>query len=66
MLNRLADLESEDQKYNLQVTAVEPENYNLVLVYPQWKPHWAIIPRVPLQSPEKVRENLAKLGIYLS
>jgi hypothetical protein len=66
MLNRLVDLEQEDQKYNLQVKAVEPESYNLILVFPQWKPHWAIVPRVPLQSPEKIRQNLAKLGIYLS
>ena len=70
MLNRLVDLEKEDEKYNLKVKATEPESYNLISVYPQWTPRWAPqwtrVPVVPLHSPEKIKENLAKLGIYLS
>lgn len=66
MLNRLPDLEEEDLRYNLQVAATEPEHYNLVLVFPQWKPHWRVIPDVPIQSADKIKSNLAKLGIFLN
>ena len=62
MLNRLVDLEKEDEKYNLKVKATKPESYNLILVYPQWAPQWATVPVVPLQSSEKIKENLAKIG----
>jgi hypothetical protein len=66
MINQLPDLEKEDLRYNLHAVPVEPENYNIVLVYPQWQPAWKKIPEVPLQSPTKIKNNLAKLGIVLT
>lgn len=64
MQNSLPDLEEEDRRYNLHVGAEPIENYNITLIFPAWKPPQTIIPNVPLQPPEKIRENLAKLGIF--
>jgi hypothetical protein len=65
MINpQLHDLEEEDKRYNLHVGAEPPETYNIILVYPSWRPPQRIIQEVPLQSPEKIKENLAKLGIF--
>jgi len=65
MINQqLLDLEEEDKRYNLHVGAEAIETYNIILVYPAWRPPQLVVQEVPLQSPEKIKENLAKLGIY--
>jgi hypothetical protein len=63
MINQLPDLEKEDIRYNLHAVPIEPENYNLVLVYPKWQPPWRQI--ASLQPPNKIKSNLAKLGISI-
>lgn len=65
MINQLPDLEKEDLRYNLHAVPVEPANYNIVLVYPQWQPPWRQIKSVSLQPPSKIKSNLAKLGISI-
>lgn len=62
MQNSLPDLELEDARYHLHAVPVEPESYNLVLVYP---PKITVAPPPPPMSPDKVRANLKKLGIIL-
>jgi hypothetical protein len=64
--NRLPELELEDKRYDLHVGAEAPMTYNITLIYPDWgayrKP---FTPAVPLQSPDKIRANLSKIGINL-
>jgi hypothetical protein len=62
MINQLPDLEKEDKRYNLHVGAELPETFDITLIYPTWIP---TTQEVVLQSPQTVRNNLAKLGIFL-
>lgn len=64
MQNSLPDLEEEDRRYNLHVGAEPIDNYNITLIYPDWKPHPSMLAMVPLHPPEKIRANLEKLGIF--
>jgi hypothetical protein len=64
MQNSLPDLEAEDVRYNLHVGAEPISDYNITLIWPAWKPSPLAVPQVPLQSPEVVKSNLAKLGIF--
>lgn len=64
MQNSLPDLEEEDKRYDLHVGAEPVENYNITLIFPAWTPPPTKLPDVPLQSPEKIKSNLAKLGIF--
>jgi hypothetical protein len=66
MINQLPELEEEDRRYDLHVGAEAPETYNLTLVFPNWTPHWAVIPQVPVQSPDQIKNNLAKIGIFFN
>ncbi len=64
MQNSLPDLEAEDVRYNLHVGAEPISDYNITLIWPEWKPNPLLVPQVPLQSAEVVKSNLAKLGIF--
>jgi len=64
MQNSLPDLEAEDVRYNLHVGAEPISDYNITLIWPEWKPPPDRFPQVPLQPPEIVKSNLAKLGIF--
>jgi hypothetical protein len=64
MQNSLPDLEAEDVRYNLHVGAEPISDYNITLIWPAWKPSANSFPHVPLQPPELVKSNLAKLGIF--
>lgn len=64
MQNSLPDLEAEDLRYDLHVGAEPIHDYNITLIYPAWQPSIFRVPDVPLQSSEKVKSNLAKLGIF--
>lgn len=63
MQNSLPDLEAEDRRFNLHVGAEPITNYNITLVYPEWKPNPATILMVPLHPPEKIKANLEKIGV---
>ena len=64
MQNSLPDLEAEDVRYNLHVGAEPIEDYNITLIFPAWKPPVNDVLKVKLQSPEKIKANLAKIGIF--
>jgi hypothetical protein len=64
MQNSLPDLEALDVAYNLHVGAEPVQDYNITLIYPNWKPPQYIVPKVDLHPPEKIKANLAKLGIF--
>jgi hypothetical protein len=59
MINQLPELEAEDKRYDLHVGAEAPTSYNLTLIYPDWTPPPPLTP----MAKEKVKANLAKLGI---
>lgn len=65
MQNSLPDLEHEDIRYNLHVGAEPIIDYNITLLWPQWRPPVDIkeINKL-LQPPEVVRKNLSKIGIH--
>lgn len=65
MLNQLIDLEEEDIRYGLPVNTPAPTNYNLVLVWPAWKPKKDISDlEKKLKPASDIREKLAKLGVF--
>lgn len=64
MQNSLPDLEAEDVRYNLHVGAEPISDYNITLIWPEWKQNPLEVPQVPLQPPAVIKSNLAKLGIF--